>query len=95
MVSSTPLPHFTHGKDTVPILKEAGWSPGPVWMGGKSRPHRNSIPGQSSPYSVAIPTELMLLIIPILLLLIKASIFHLEFEKNVVTLKTIAFYTIF
>ena len=23
---------------------EAGWAPGPVWMGGKSRPHRDSIP---------------------------------------------------
>ena len=28
----------------VPILQEAGWAPGPVWTGGKSRPHRNSIP---------------------------------------------------
>ena len=25
---------------------------------GKSRPHRDSIPGPSSPYPVAIPTEL-------------------------------------
>ena len=31
MVSSTPRPHFTHGKDPVPILQEAGWAPGPVW----------------------------------------------------------------
>ena len=44
MVSSTPRPHFTPGKDPVPILQEAGWAPGPVWMGGKSRPHRDSIP---------------------------------------------------
>ena len=36
MVSSTPRPHFTPGKDTVPILEEAGWTPGPVWTGGKS-----------------------------------------------------------
>jgi len=43
-VSSTPRPHFTHRKDPVPILQEAGWVPGPVWKGGKSRPHRNSIP---------------------------------------------------
>ena len=42
--SSTPRPHFTPGKDTVPILHESGWAPGPVWTGGKSRPHRNSIP---------------------------------------------------
>ena len=44
MVSSTPRPHFTSGKDPVLILKEAGWAPGPVWTGGKSRPHRDSIP---------------------------------------------------
>jgi hypothetical protein len=31
------------GKDTVPILQEAGWAIGPVWTGGKSRPHRDSI----------------------------------------------------
>ena len=43
MVSSTPRPHFTPGKDTVPILQETGWAPGPVWTGGKSRPHRDSI----------------------------------------------------
>ena len=40
MVSSTPRPHFTPGKDQVPILQEAGWGPGPVWKVGKSRPHR-------------------------------------------------------
>ena len=44
VVSSTPRPHFTPGKDPVRILQEAGWAPGPVWMGGKSRPHRDSIP---------------------------------------------------
>ena len=44
MVSSTPRPHFTPGKDPVPILQEAGWAPGPVWTDGKSLPHRDSIP---------------------------------------------------
>ena len=44
VVSSTPRPHFTPGKDPVPILQEAGWAPGPIWTGGKSRPHRDSIP---------------------------------------------------
>ena len=44
MVSSTPWPHFTPGKDQVPILQEAGWAPGPVWTGGKSCPYRDSIP---------------------------------------------------
>ena len=44
VVSSTPRPHFTLGRDLVPILQEAGWAPGPAWMGGKSRPHLDSIP---------------------------------------------------
>jgi len=43
VVSSRPRPHFTPGKDPVPILQEAGWAPGQVWTGGKSRPHRDSI----------------------------------------------------
>jgi hypothetical protein len=58
VVSSTPWPHFTPGKDPVPILQEAGWASGPVWTGGKFRPHRNSIPDRSAGSSVAIPTEL-------------------------------------
>jgi len=33
----------TPGKDQGPIIKGAGWAPGPVRMGGKSRPHRDSI----------------------------------------------------
>jgi len=44
VVSSTPWPHFMPGKNPVPILQEAGWASGPVWRGGKSRPHRDSIP---------------------------------------------------
>jgi len=37
---STPRPVRTLplGKDLVPIVQEAGWAPGPVWTGGKSRP---------------------------------------------------------
>jgi len=44
VVSSTPRPHFTPGKEPVPILQEAGWAPEPVWTGGESRSHRDSIP---------------------------------------------------
>ena len=44
VVSSTPRPHFTPGKKPVHILQEAGWAPGPVWKGWKSRPHWDSIP---------------------------------------------------
>ena len=39
-----PRPHFTPRKEPVPILQEAGWVPGQVWTGGKSRHHRDSIP---------------------------------------------------
>ena len=48
-VSVTTRPLFTPGKDTVPIVQESGWAPGPVWIGAKkSRPYRDSIPGPSS-----------------------------------------------
>ena len=61
MVSSTPRPHFTPGKDPVPILQEAGWAPGPVWTGGKSCPHRDSIPDRparsQSLYRLSYPTH--------------------------------------
>ena len=46
------------GKDPVPILQEAGYPPGPVWTGGKSHPHRDSIPDRAARSSLAIPTEL-------------------------------------
>ena len=54
---STPRPgRFNPGKDAVPIVQKAGWAPGPVRK--VSPPHRDSIPGPSSPQPVAIPTEL-------------------------------------
>ena len=37
VVSSTPRSHFTPRKDP------AGWAPGPVWTGGKSRTYRDLI----------------------------------------------------
>jgi len=58
VVSSTLRPHFNPGKDPVPILQKDGWAPGPVWTGGKSRPHRDSIPDRPARSSVALPTEL-------------------------------------
>jgi hypothetical protein len=38
VVSSTPRPYFTPGKDPIPIVQEVGWAPDLVWTGGKSRP---------------------------------------------------------
>jgi len=46
------------GKDPVPFLQEAGWAPGTVWTGRKTRPNRDSIPDRPARSSVAIPTEL-------------------------------------
>ena len=54
VVSSTPWPQFTPGKDVVPILQEAGWAPGPVWTGGKSRPNRDSIPDRPARHITCI-----------------------------------------
>jgi len=48
----------TPGKDPVPIVQEAGWAPGPIWTGGKSRPHQDSIPARPTRSSVAKPNEL-------------------------------------
>jgi hypothetical protein len=36
VVSSTPQPHLATGKDPVPIVQEAGWAPGPVWIGAEN-----------------------------------------------------------
>jgi len=41
VVSSTLRPHFTPGKEPVPILEEAWEAPGPVWTAGKSHSHRD------------------------------------------------------
>ena len=65
MFSSTPRPHFTPGKDPVPILQEAEWAPGLVWTGGKSHPHRNSIPDRlvrsQSLYRLNYPAHLVVM----------------------------------
>ena len=61
MVSSMPRPHFTPGKDPVPIVQEAGWTPGSVWTGGKSGLHRDSIPDRparsQSLYGLSYPAQ--------------------------------------
>ena len=35
-VSVTPRPLFTPRKDPVPVVQEAGWTPGPVWTGAEN-----------------------------------------------------------
>ena len=66
VVSSMTRPHFTPRKEPVPILQEAGWAPEPVWMGGKSRPHRDSIPDHpariQSLYQLSYPAHIYIYI---------------------------------
>ena len=63
VVSSTSWPHFTPGKDPVPIVQEAGWATGPVWTGGKSRPHLDQIPDRparsQSLYWLSYPAHML------------------------------------
>jgi len=63
VVSSTPRPHFTLGKDPVPILQQTGWAPGPARTGGKSRPYWDSIPDRSarsqSLYRLSYPAHIV------------------------------------
>ena len=58
---------FTPGKGPVPIVQEAGWAPGPVQTGGKSRPHRDSIPDRpariQSLYILSYPTQCLSIIL--------------------------------
>jgi len=61
VISSTPRLHFTPRKDPVLILQKAGWAPGPVWTGRKSRPHLDSIPDRpansQSLYQLSYPAH--------------------------------------
>ena len=38
-ISVTPRPLYSPGKDTVPIIQEVGWVPGPVWKGVENLGH--------------------------------------------------------
>ena len=51
---STPRPsRFTPRKDPVPIVQEAGWAPGPVWMGAIT--HFSSYNTLESPQPCFVP----------------------------------------
>jgi hypothetical protein len=36
MVNSKPRPLYARERDPVPIVKEAGWAPGPVWTAAEN-----------------------------------------------------------
>jgi len=60
VVSSTPRPHFTLGKDPVPILQGALWPPGPVWTRAENLiPTGIRYPDRPARSSVAIQAELL------------------------------------
>jgi hypothetical protein len=49
---SAPLPgRFIPGKDLVPIVQEAGWAPGPVWMCAKNLDDPTGIRSPDHPFS--------------------------------------------
>ena len=57
--NATPRPLYPRERQTVPTV-QGGWVGPRAGVGGrgKSRHHRDSIPGPSSPQRVIIPTEL-------------------------------------
>jgi hypothetical protein len=59
VVSVTPRPLSTLGKDPVPIVQEVGWAPGLVWTGADNLASTGiRSPNRPVHSSVAIPTEL-------------------------------------
>jgi len=94
-----PQLHFIPGKDPVPILQEAGWAPGPVWTGGKSRPHRDLIPDRpahsQSLYQLSYPAHIVIytdIILNVHLLVLVKNI--KIYNAQVVVLKTILKFTL-
>ena len=68
MVNATPRPIYPRERDPAPIAQEAGWAPGPVWVGAENiaatgirspdRPaHSDSIPNILFKYNYA-PSQL-------------------------------------
>jgi hypothetical protein len=74
VVSSTPRPYFTPGKDPVPIVQEAVWAPGLVWTG-----EENLAPtGIRSPDRPGRSQSLQRLIYPVHLIFMYMSVFVSE-----------------
>jgi hypothetical protein len=59
VVNVTRRPLFTPGKDTVPIVQKAVWTPGPVWTGAENLTLTGiRSPDRSARSSVGTPSEL-------------------------------------
>ena len=76
-VSVTPRPRLTPGKDTIPIVQEAGWAPGPVWAGAENLAHT----GIRSPDCPARSQSLYRLSYPAHGLHVKWQLFFPDFEE--------------
>jgi len=81
VVSSMPRLQFTPRKHPVPIVQQAGWVPGPVWSGVKSRPHQDSIPDRPArklPYIWQCNIRMLSrsYIFVSVLLIVEVSLFH-------------------
>jgi len=58
-INATPRPLYPRESDPLSIVQEAGWAPGPLRKGAENlASHRDSIPGPSKPYRIAIPAGL-------------------------------------
>ena len=53
MVNATAPSRITPGKDLVPIVKEVGWAPGPLWTDAENVAP-TGVRSQDSPVRVAI-----------------------------------------
>jgi hypothetical protein len=89
---SAPRPgHFTPGKDTVPIVQEAGWAPGPVWTCAKNLGPATGIRSPDRParsqslYRLSYPAHMLIynlfkIFVPIKIK--SMSVFYVNFRGN-------------
>jgi len=82
--SPKPRPPLPPGKDPVPISQDAGWAPGPVWTGGKSRPNRDSIPDRParSQTLYPMPTKYYVMVIYIYIAIAMSPFTYLRYVSQ-------------
>jgi hypothetical protein len=94
VVDATPRPlYLREGSGTLCIRGWVGPRVGPE-VCGKSRPHQDSIPGPSSPYRVAIPTELIPQFTGLILHFFFQLLFYKSLKSPVVIICTTRFFNI-
>jgi hypothetical protein len=91
-VSVTPRPLATPGNDPVPIVQEAGWAPGPVWIRAKNlapigirspdRPARSQSPYRLSYRAHRCTTYFQVIMINSHYMFRHLLVFKLEFHSD-------------